>query len=42
MVEFAKNLADFAAASGKNHVVVLSGLDFGRWQRIDISRYEEN
>ncbi|KAF3435646.1 hypothetical protein FNV43_RR22737 [Rhamnella rubrinervis] len=37
MVEFAKNLADFAAASGKNHVVVLSGLDFGRWQRIDIS-----
>ncbi|XP_031281522.1 proteasome assembly chaperone 2 [Pistacia vera] len=37
MVEYAKNLADFAAASGKKHVVVLSGLDFGRLQRIDMS-----
>ncbi|KAB1207207.1 Proteasome assembly chaperone 2 [Morella rubra] len=37
MVEFAKNLADFAAASGKKHVVVLSGLDFGRWRNIDMS-----
>uniref|UniRef100_A0A2P2M103 Proteasome assembly chaperone 2 n=2 Tax=Rhizophora mucronata TaxID=61149 RepID=A0A2P2M103_RHIMU len=35
--EFAKNLADFAIASGKKHVVVLSGLDFGRWQRVDMS-----
>lgn len=39
MVEYAKNLADFAAASRKKHVVVLSGLDFGRLQRIDMSRY---
>ncbi|KAK4562890.1 hypothetical protein RGQ29_005396 [Quercus rubra] len=29
MVEFAKNLADFAAATGKKHAVVLSSLDFG-------------
>ncbi|PON53036.1 Proteasome assembly chaperone, partial [Trema orientale] len=36
-IEFAKNLADFAAASGKKHVIVLSSLDFGRWQRIDMS-----
>lgn len=36
-VEFAKNLADFAAASGKKHVVVLSSLDFGRWRNIDMS-----
>lgn len=42
MVEFAKSLADFAFNSGKNHVVVISSLDFGRWQRIDISRYEEH
>ncbi|KAI8019134.1 DExH-box ATP-dependent RNA helicase DExH1 [Camellia lanceoleosa] len=39
MVEFAKNVADFAAASGKKHIVVLSSLDFGRWQTIDMSRY---
>lgn len=39
MVEYAKKLADFAAASGKKHVVMLSGLDFGRLQRIDMSRY---
>lgn len=38
MVEYAKNLAEFAAANGKKHVVVLSSLDFGRWQRIDMSR----
>ncbi|XP_062092511.1 uncharacterized protein LOC133798285 isoform X1 [Humulus lupulus] len=37
MIEFAKNLAEFAAASGKKHVIVLSSLDFGRWQRIDMS-----
>lgn len=37
MVEFAKNVADFAAASGKKHIVVLSSLDFGRWQTIDMS-----
>ncbi|XP_050235118.1 uncharacterized protein LOC126683312 [Mercurialis annua] len=37
MVEFAKNLAEFAAASGKKHVILLSGLDFGRWQTIDFS-----
>ncbi|XP_062178103.1 uncharacterized protein LOC133882889 [Alnus glutinosa] len=37
MVEFAKNLADFAAASGKKHVVVLSSLDFGRLRNIDMS-----
>ncbi|CAL5384371.1 unnamed protein product [Camellia sinensis] len=39
MVEFAKNVADFVAASGKKHIVVLSSLDFGRWQTIDMSRY---
>lgn len=38
MVEYAKNLADFAATCGKKHVVVLSSLDFGRWQTIDMSR----
>ncbi|GFY95661.1 clast3-like protein [Actinidia rufa] len=37
MVEFAKNMADFAAASRKKHIVVLSSLDFGRWQTIDMS-----
>ncbi|OWM79272.1 hypothetical protein CDL15_Pgr003444 [Punica granatum] len=37
MIEFAKNMADFAVASGKKRVVVLSSLDFGRWQRIDMS-----
>lgn len=40
MIEFAKNLADYVAASGKKHVIVLSSLDFGRWQRIDMSRYK--
>ncbi|KAK4551176.1 hypothetical protein RGQ29_032484 [Quercus rubra] len=37
MVEFAKNLADFAAATGKKHAVVLSSLDFGRCRNIDMS-----
>lgn len=37
MIEFAKNLAIFAAATGKKHIVVLSSLDFGRWQTIDMS-----
>ncbi|KAJ4836048.1 hypothetical protein Tsubulata_008947 [Turnera subulata] len=37
MVEFAKNLADFAASTGKKHVIVLSSLEFGRWKRIDTS-----
>ncbi|XVE94104.1 hypothetical protein REPUB_Repub01dG0252400 [Reevesia pubescens] len=36
MIEFAKNLANFAAASGKKHVVLLSSLDFGKWQKIDM------
>ena len=40
MVEFAKNLADFAAATGKKHAVVLSSLDFGRCRNIDMSRYK--
>lgn len=37
MIEFAKNVADFATASGKKHIVLLSSLDFGRWQTIDMS-----
>ncbi|PIA55554.1 hypothetical protein AQUCO_00700094v1 [Aquilegia coerulea] len=37
MIEFAKNLADFAATNGKKHVVVLSSLDSGRRQKIDMS-----
>ncbi|KAK3195601.1 hypothetical protein Dsin_026911 [Dipteronia sinensis] len=37
MIEYAKNLAEFAATNGKKHVVVLSSLDFGRWQKIDMS-----
>lgn len=37
MVDFAKNLADFAVASGKKHIIILSSLDFGRWQTIDMS-----
>ncbi|KAE8677377.1 allene oxide synthase [Hibiscus syriacus] len=39
MVEFVKNLANFAAASGKKHFILLSSLDFGKWQKIDMSRY---
>ncbi|XP_076949112.1 uncharacterized protein LOC143621636 [Bidens hawaiensis] len=37
MIDFAKNLADFAVASGKKHIVILSSLDFGRWQTVDTS-----
>ncbi|XP_030523280.1 proteasome assembly chaperone 2 isoform X1 [Rhodamnia argentea] len=37
MIEFAKNLADFAVSSGKKHIVVLSSLDFGKWRSIDTS-----
>eukprot|EP00268_Persea_americana_P005068 TRINITY_DN1169_c0_g2_i1.p1 TRINITY_DN1169_c0_g2~~TRINITY_DN1169_c0_g2_i1.p1 ORF type:complete len:281 (+),score=72.81 TRINITY_DN1169_c0_g2_i1:352-1194(+) len=37
MLEFAKNLADFAAAAGKKHVIVLSSLDSGKQQRIELS-----
>lgn len=37
MVEFAKNMADFAVAAGKKHVVILSSIDFSRWKRIDMS-----
>uniref|UniRef100_A0A7N0TDE5 Proteasome assembly chaperone 2 n=1 Tax=Kalanchoe fedtschenkoi TaxID=63787 RepID=A0A7N0TDE5_KALFE len=36
-VEYAKHVADFTAASGKKHVIVLSSLDFGLWQNIDLS-----
>ncbi|KAI4298397.1 hypothetical protein L6164_031963 [Bauhinia variegata] len=36
-VEFAKNLADFAVTNGKKHIVLLSSLDFGKWQNIDMS-----
>ncbi|KAL3843486.1 hypothetical protein ACJIZ3_000889 [Penstemon smallii] len=36
-LEYAKNLASFAAANGKNHVIILSSLDFGRWRNIDMS-----
>lgn len=42
MIEFAKCVADYVAASGKKNVVVLSSLDFGRWQRVDTSRYKED
>lgn len=37
MLEFAKHLADFAVSTGKKHVMVLSGLDFGRWRNVDMS-----
>ncbi|CAJ1933411.1 unnamed protein product [Sphenostylis stenocarpa] len=37
MVEFAKNMADFLAGSGKKHIIVLSSLDFGKWQKVDMS-----
>ncbi|KAK4258704.1 hypothetical protein QN277_005125 [Acacia crassicarpa] len=37
MLEFAKNLSDFVAACGKKHIVLLSSLDFGKWQRVDVS-----
>ncbi|WVZ01931.1 hypothetical protein V8G54_022737 [Vigna mungo] len=37
MVQFAKNMADFLAGSGKKHIIVLSSLDFGKWQKVDMS-----
>lgn len=37
MFQFAHDLAEFAVTSGKKHVVVLSSLDFGRWQKVDMS-----
>lgn len=40
MIQFAKDMADFAASSGKRHVVVISSLDFRQWQNIDMSRYQ--
>ncbi|KAL2348540.1 hypothetical protein Fmac_002540 [Flemingia macrophylla] len=36
MVEFAKNMAGFLAGSGKKHIIVLSSLDFGKWQKVDM------
>ncbi|KZV52642.1 Clast3-related [Dorcoceras hygrometricum] len=38
MIEYAKNLASFSAASGKKHVIILSSLDFGKWKSVDMSR----
>ena len=38
MLDFAKNMADFLAGSGKKHIVLLSSLDFGKWQKVDMSR----
>ncbi|KAK6143504.1 hypothetical protein DH2020_023852 [Rehmannia glutinosa] len=37
MLEYAKNMASFAAANGKKHVVILSSLDFGRWKNVNMS-----
>ncbi|PNY16245.1 proteasome assembly chaperone 2-like protein [Trifolium pratense] len=37
MLEFAKNMADFIAGSGKKHIIILSSLDFGKWQKVDMS-----
>ncbi|KAL1324081.1 hypothetical protein HN51_034265 [Arachis hypogaea] len=37
ILEFAKDLADFVAGSGKKHVVILSSLDFRMWQNVDMS-----
>ncbi|CAA0830913.1 clast3-related [Striga hermonthica] len=37
MMEYAKNMANFAAENGKKHVIVLSSLDFGRWKNINMS-----
>ncbi|KAL2330828.1 hypothetical protein Fmac_018409 [Flemingia macrophylla] len=39
MVEFAKNMAGFLAGSGKKHIIVLPSLDFGKWQKVDMSRF---
>jgi len=38
MLEFAKNMAEFIARSGKKHIIILSSLDFGKWQKVDMSR----
>lgn len=38
MIEFAKHLADFAATNGRKHIIVLSSLDSGRSQKVDVSR----
>lgn len=38
MIKFAENIADFAASSGKQHVIVLSSLDFQRLHNLDMSR----
>lgn len=37
MIEYAKKLANFAATSGKKHIVILSSLDSGRRQKLDPS-----
>ncbi|CAI9104425.1 OLC1v1003093C1 [Oldenlandia corymbosa var. corymbosa] len=37
MIDFAKNLAKFAAANQKKHVIILSSLDFMQWKNIDMS-----
>ncbi|KAJ1382947.1 Proteasome assembly chaperone 2, eukaryotic [Sesbania bispinosa] len=42
MLDFAKNLADFIAGSGKKHIIVLSSLDFGKWQKVDMSSANSN
>ncbi|CAN6459929.1 unnamed protein product [Victoria cruziana] len=38
MIEFSRNLASYAATTGKQHVVVLSSLDSGKKQKCDDSR----
>lgn len=38
MIKFAENIADFAASSGKKHVILLSSLDFQRLHNLDLSR----
>ncbi|XP_010466023.1 PREDICTED: proteasome assembly chaperone 2-like [Camelina sativa] len=38
MINFAENIANFAASSGKKHVIVLSSLDFQRLHNLDMSR----
>ncbi|MCI02519.1 proteasome assembly chaperone 2-like, partial [Trifolium medium] len=30
-------MADFIAGSGKKHIIILSSLDFGKWQKVDMS-----
>ncbi|KAI5661020.1 hypothetical protein M9H77_20343 [Catharanthus roseus] len=37
MVDFAKNLSNFAFENGKKHAIILSSLDFKQWQNIDLS-----